>query len=378
MSRCWFVDDNRHLLKVKRLYELVGVSRARYYRWKRPRISNRELAETWLTNAIYDTHVASRSTYGSPRLFGQLRRNGWRIGENRVARLMADAGLVGAHSRKRWRRGRPNTAHAPDLLERDFTAERSDQRWVADISEFKCLAGKLFLAGIVDLHDRSMVGWSMGERQTTDLVVNALVMALARRQPDGELVHHADRGNPPNTPRSSSRTDCRIGISERPTGRPKTVSTTPRWSRRGRRSSVTCCRFTAIGNTSRGPSCGRFCSTTSKRSTTGNDTRPDCNITLRPRSTLPQPSHKISQQPLPHKAGGLHSPAASSVSTISRMVSASDRPRPTASGTSTGSGVAALTTASSFWASDRATNRRPCRHRCLAFRTAAAYEERTQ
>ena len=62
-----------------------------------------------------------------------------------------------AHSRKRWRRGRPNTAHAPDLLERDFTAERSDQRWVADISEFKCLDGKLFLVGIVDLHDRSMV-----------------------------------------------------------------------------------------------------------------------------------------------------------------------------------------------------------------------------
>ena len=195
MSRCWFVDDNRHLFKVKRLCELVGVSRARYYRWKRPRISNRELADAWLTNAIYDIHVASRATYGSPRVFGQFRRNGWRIGENRVARLMADAGLVGAHSRKRWRRGRPNTAHAPDLLERDFTAERSDQRWVADISEFKCLDGKLFLAGIVDLHDRSMVGWSMGERQTTDLVVNALVMALARRQPDGELVHHADRGS---------------------------------------------------------------------------------------------------------------------------------------------------------------------------------------
>jgi putative transposase len=89
--------------------------------------------------------------------------------------------VVVGHSRRKWRRGRANTAPAPDLLERDFTAERSDQRWVADITEFACRDGKLFLAGIKDLHDQGLAGWSMGERQTTDLVVNALVMALARR-----------------------------------------------------------------------------------------------------------------------------------------------------------------------------------------------------
>jgi transposase InsO family protein len=83
---------------------------------------------------------------------------------------------------------------APDLLQRDFTAERSDLRWVADISEFACCDGKLFLAGIRDLHDHTLVGWSMGERQTTDLVVAALVMALGRRNPTGELLHHADHG----------------------------------------------------------------------------------------------------------------------------------------------------------------------------------------
>jgi transposase InsO family protein len=80
---------------------------------------------------------------------------------------MADLGLVGAHSRKKWRRGRPDTAPAGDLLERDFTSPASDLRWVADISEFKCVDGKLFLAGIMDLHDRGICGWSMGERQTT-------------------------------------------------------------------------------------------------------------------------------------------------------------------------------------------------------------------
>jgi len=108
---------------------------------------------------------------------------------------MAADGLIGAHARRRWRRGRdPKMVPAPDLLQRDFTAERSDLRWVADITEFACLDGKLYLAGIRDLHDRGLAGWSMGERQTTDLVVAALVMALGRRNPSEELLHHADHG----------------------------------------------------------------------------------------------------------------------------------------------------------------------------------------
>ena len=113
----------------------------------------------------------------------------------RVARLMATEGLAGVHGRRRWRRGKPNTAPAPDLLGRDFTADASDERWVADITEFACWDGKLYLAGIKDLHVQSIVGWSMGQRQITDLVVNAVVMALGRRHPDDELIHHADRGS---------------------------------------------------------------------------------------------------------------------------------------------------------------------------------------
>ena len=139
---------------------------------------------------------ASQRTYGAPRVHGQLRHRGRRVGRKRVARLMRQQGVVGVHGRRRWRRGKPNTAPAPDLLQRDFTAGAPDERWVADITEFKCWDGKLYLAGIKDLHDQSIVGWSMGERQTTDLVVNALVMALGRRHPDpGELTHHADRGS---------------------------------------------------------------------------------------------------------------------------------------------------------------------------------------
>jgi putative transposase len=128
-------------------------------------------------------------------VWGQLRHQGRRVGRHRVARLMARNGLVGVHARKRWRRGRPDVAPAPDLLNRDFTAASPDEKWVADLSEFGCLDGKLYVAGIRDLFDKTLVGWSMGERQTTDLVVAALVMALGRRAPDGELVHHADRGS---------------------------------------------------------------------------------------------------------------------------------------------------------------------------------------
>ncbi len=194
MTRCWFVDDHRAEYPVKRLCELVELARATYYRWVNPKVSNRFVEDAYLANEIVDIHRASRCTYGSPRVWGQLRRRGTRVGEKRVARLMAELGLIGAHSRKKWRRG-AGTAPAGDLIGRDFTAEASDLRWVADITEFACIDGKLFLAGIVDLHDRGMAGWSMGERQTTDLVVNALVMALARRDPDSELVHHADRGS---------------------------------------------------------------------------------------------------------------------------------------------------------------------------------------
>ncbi len=193
MTRCWFVDDHRADHRITKLCKLVELPRATYYRWANAAPSRRLLDDAYLANEIVDIYRQSRGTYGSPRVWGQLRRAGISVGEKRVARIMAELGLIGAHSRKRWRRG-ANTAPAGDLLERDFTAEASDLRWVADITEFGCLDGKLFLAGIVDLHDRGICGWSMGERQTTDLVVNALVMALARRDPDAELIHHADKG----------------------------------------------------------------------------------------------------------------------------------------------------------------------------------------
>ena len=195
MIRCRFVDEHRADYPVVTLCDLVGLPRASFYRWASPAVSDAYLDDAYLANAIVDIYRASRGTYGSPRVWGQLRRQGIRVGRKRVARIMAECGLVGAHSRRRWRRGRPDTAPAADLLERDFTAEASDQRWVGDITQFGCVDGTLYLAGILDLHDRGLAGWSMGERQTTDLVIGALVMALGRRNPDERLISHQDRGS---------------------------------------------------------------------------------------------------------------------------------------------------------------------------------------
>ena len=188
-----FVSDHADTYPVSRLCRLVDVPRSTFYA-SHNRLSTRDRDDAELANEIFDIHVASRRTYGAPRVLGQLRHAGRRHGRKRVARIMAECGLVGSHGRRKWRRGKANTAPAPDLLERNFTAERSDLRWVADVTEFACWDGKLFLAGIKDLHDQGLTGWSMGQRNDTDLVVNALVMALGRRSPDVDLVHHADRG----------------------------------------------------------------------------------------------------------------------------------------------------------------------------------------
>jgi transposase InsO family protein len=196
VSRFRFVDDHRDAYDVKRLCRAVEVSRAGYYAWKGRCPSARAVADAELLERIRVIHTNSRRTYGAPRVHGLLARQGCHIGCKRVARLMRTDGLVGAHNRKRWRRRRPDVAPAPDHLRRDFTAERPNSRWVADVTEFPTGEGKLFLAGIRDLCHRGVVGWAMGEHNDAELVVDALVMALSRCAPDaGGLVHHSDKGS---------------------------------------------------------------------------------------------------------------------------------------------------------------------------------------
>lgn len=193
-----FVQDHQADYKIIDLCRVAGVSRSGFDSWRsRPTVTARTRADAEIVEAIQDIWAKSRRTYGRPRLLGQLRRRGHWVGTYRLTRLMALHAISGVTGRKKWRKTNPNKTWraGPDLIERHFTAEHPDQRWVADISEFKCRDGKLYLAAILDLCDRSICGWSMSERQTTDIVVNALVMALARRQPDNDVVYHADHGS---------------------------------------------------------------------------------------------------------------------------------------------------------------------------------------
>lgn len=199
MSRFRFVADHCHAYGVKRLCALVEVSRAGYYKWlaRQHAPGPRARRDAELLGFIRTIHADSRCTYGAPRVHGQLRRRGERLGRKRVARLMRTDGLVGVHGRKKWRRGKDGNAPTVDLLERDFGAERPDSRWVADMTEFNTGEGKYYLAGIKDLCTKELVGWAMSERRTADIVVDALVMALGRRGPsDSEVIHHADHGSP--------------------------------------------------------------------------------------------------------------------------------------------------------------------------------------
>ena len=143
---------------------------------------------------ILEIHARSHRTYGAPRVHAELRRLDQRCSRKRVARLMRSSGLVGVHARRRWRRGRPEVAPAPDLVDRHFTPSGPDQVWAADVTQFRTHEGWLHLAAVIDLWSRRVVGWSMSASPNSELVTDALVMAFQRRRPDRRVVHHSDRG----------------------------------------------------------------------------------------------------------------------------------------------------------------------------------------
>ena len=177
---------------------VLGVSRSGYYASRaciRP--SEREIRDAELLLRIRAIHEESRRTYGSPRVHAQLVREGVEVGEDRVARLMRAAGLHG-RVRRRFRvttdsrHGRPV---APNVLQRAFQAETSDAVWCADITYVPTAAGWVYLAAIIDLATRMIVGWSMASHMRTELVESALLSALSWREPASKLVHHSDRGS---------------------------------------------------------------------------------------------------------------------------------------------------------------------------------------
>jgi putative transposase len=177
------------------LCRVLGVSPSGYYAAARRPLSTHAQADLVLTDHIHAIHARSRGTYGVPRIHAELGAAGVRIGRKRVARLMRAARLEGASRRKRiftTRRDR-DARPAPDLVARDFTAAGPDRLWVADITYIPTWAGFLYLAVVVDAWSRRVVGWAMATHLRTELVLEALNMALTQRRPTA-VIHHSDQG----------------------------------------------------------------------------------------------------------------------------------------------------------------------------------------
>jgi putative transposase len=178
------------------LCRVLGVSPSGYYAWRTRGPSPRAQADAALTVRIQAVHAQSRHTYGAPRIHADLRAAGVHCGRKRVARLMRRAGLVGCHRRRyvgTTQRDRQATP-APDRVQRQFVASAPNQLWTADITAIPTLAGFLYLAVVLDVFSRRIVGWAMAGHLRTELVLAALEMAVWNRHPARGVIHHSDHG----------------------------------------------------------------------------------------------------------------------------------------------------------------------------------------
>jgi putative transposase len=190
------VSENQAAFPIATMCRLLGVSPSGYYAWTKRQPSRRARTDTALVVEIRAAHAASRGIYGAPRIHVDLAAKGFRVGRKRVARLMSAAGLAGVSRRKFVTTTvKGSDRQAPDLVDRNFTAERPNLLWVADITYIPTWAGFLYLAVVLDACSRRIVGWSMATTLATRLVLDALNMALAmRRRPKG-VIHHSDQGS---------------------------------------------------------------------------------------------------------------------------------------------------------------------------------------
>jgi putative transposase len=195
-----FIDEQRGRFGVEPICRTLGVSASACYQRATGRRSRRTVQDTWLLGQIERLYTGNYSAYGYRRLWLALKREGINVGRDRVKRLMRANGIQGAKRRgKPWRTTRPNPAHdrAPDLVCRDFTADGPDRLWVADFTHVRCWQGVVYFSFVIDVFSRRIVGWQLATQMRTDLVLDALRMALTRRRrgADVELVHHSDAGS---------------------------------------------------------------------------------------------------------------------------------------------------------------------------------------
>ncbi len=191
---------------VATMCRVLEVSTSGYYAWRKRPPSPRARRDAQLRARIETIHAESRGTYGVPRVHAELTEEGERVGRKRVARLMRQAGLEGVSRRRRRRttRRQADAQPIPDLVNRNFTVEAPDRLWVADITYVSTWSGFLYLAIVLDAFSRRVVGWAMATHLRTELVLEALNMAIWQRRPD-KVIHHSDQGTQPEFKGSSQQ-----------------------------------------------------------------------------------------------------------------------------------------------------------------------------
>lgn len=196
--RYQFIADQRGQYPIERMCGVLGVAVSGYYAWRKRSECARQVQDKGLLQQIEQIYQHSRCLYGSPRIHAALKRAGIACSRKRVARLMRQAG-IGSRRQRQWRMRTTDSRHAypvaPNRLNRQFQAERPNQKWVADFTYVFTDEGWLFLAGVLDLFSRRLVGWAMSEHQDEPLVEAALRMALSGRHLSGDLLHHSDQGS---------------------------------------------------------------------------------------------------------------------------------------------------------------------------------------
>lgn len=192
-----FIEAEKAQFPIAFMCDRLGVSKSGFYAWRQRPPSARKLEDARLATEVRAAYAGSKGRYGSPRVHRELVANGRRVGKHRVARLMRENGLRGR--RKRRFRHTTDSDHtmpiAPNTLAREFTVHAPNEVWVTDITYIPTREGWLYLSAILDLFSRRVVGWSMSERMTRQLALDALTMALRARTPPLGLLHHSDRGS---------------------------------------------------------------------------------------------------------------------------------------------------------------------------------------
>jgi len=196
--RFQWIEEHRELWNVNVLCEVLDVSRGGFYVWRDRPKSDRSRRQRELTDQMRAIHAERhKDSYGSPRMHQELIARGYEVCENTVAQLMKDQDLKSSTKKKFRHTTDSNHRHpvAENVLNQQFQQEKPDQVWVSDITFIPTREGWLYLVCILDLYSRKVVGWSMSDRMTKDLVLSAMKMALLRRRPGAELMHHSDRGS---------------------------------------------------------------------------------------------------------------------------------------------------------------------------------------